>query len=378
MTHPMPSAEPASVGLSASRLELLCRRIEAQVASGEYPGAQVAVARHGRLVLSRSFGRARLEAPGQEAAAVAEDTLFLLYSNTKVVTAATIWSLVEDGVLRFGDRIAEHVPGFERHRKGEITLIQLLTHQAGFPAATVPEAAWDDHELLRRVVCDFEPEWPAGTRVQYHPSAAHWAAAVLIEGVTGRDFREVIRERILHPLGLEPALQVGVRPADDGRAADMHDPVEGGMRRRMPECTPAFRRAGVPGGGGFGTAAGMAAFYQTLVAGGVLGAARVLSPRLLAYVTRNFTGERVDLHSGMPMHRGLGPYVRGESELMRGLGSLAHPRTFGHGGAGSSQCWGDPDSGVSFAFLSNARLPEPRHDARMEVLSNLVHAAILE
>ena len=149
------------------------------------------------------------------------------------------------------------------------------------------------------------------------------------------------------------------------------------MRPRMPECTQAFRSAGVPGGGGFGTAAGMAAFYQMLVQGGVLGEQRVLSPRLLAYVTRNFTEERLDLNSGMPMHRGLGPYVRGESQLMRGLGSLAHPRTFGHGGAGSSQCWGDPDSGVSFAFLSNARLPEGLHDARMDVLSNLVHASIL-
>jgi CubicO group peptidase (beta-lactamase class C family) len=374
MTYPLPVADARSVGLSGVKLEALCQRIEAQVSRGEYPGAQVAVARHGKLVLSRSFGLATLSQGG---VAVSDDTLFLLYSNTKVITAATIWSLVEDGLLRFGDRIAEHVPGFERHRKGEITIIQLLTHQAGFPSATISEKAWDDHDLLRQAVCDIAPEWVAGTRVHYHPASAHWVAAVLIESVLGKDFREVIRERILQPLGLQSVVRVGVHPEDDARLADMHDPAEGGMRPRMPECTQAFRQAGVPGGGGFGTAAGMAAFYQMLVQGGVLGEQRLLSRRLLAYVTQNFTEERPDLSSGIPMHFGLGPHLRGGSLLMPGLGLLAHPRTFGHGGAGSSQCWGDPESGVSFAFLSNARLPEDQHDERMDVLSNLVHASIV-
>ena len=95
-------------------------------------------------------------------------------------------------------------------------------------------------------------------------------------------------------------------------------------------------------------------------------------------MTQNFTGERLDLQSGMPMHRGLGPYVRGTTAEVRGMGSLAHPRTFGHGGAGSSYCWGDPDSGVSMAYLTNGRHPEPWHDTRTEVVSNLVHTAILD
>jgi CubicO group peptidase (beta-lactamase class C family) len=79
----------------------------------------------------------------------------------------------------------------------------------------------------------------------------------------------------------------------------------------------------------------------------------------------------------MPMHRGLGPHLRGTTETIRGLGSLAHPRTFGHGGVGSSYCWADPESGVSFAFLSNARHENAFHEPRMDTLSNLVHAAIV-
>jgi CubicO group peptidase (beta-lactamase class C family) len=84
----------------------------------------------------------------------------------------------------------------------------------------------------------------------------------------------------------------------------------------------------------------------------------------------------VDAYMGMPMHRGLGPHSRGTTPTIRGLGSLASPRTFGHGGVGSSYCWGDPDSGVSFAYLTNGRLPDPWHSQRMDVVSNCVHSAI--
>ena len=76
------------------------------------------------------------------------------------------------------------------------------------------------------------------------------------------------------------------------------------------------------------------------------------------------------------MHPGLGPHVRGTTDTIRGLGSLASPRTFGHGGVGSSYCWADPDSGVSFAYLTNGRVPDPWHSARLDTVSNLVHSAI--
>ncbi|MCX7380780.1 MAG: serine hydrolase [Alphaproteobacteria bacterium] len=375
MSFPLPPAAPETVGLDPVRLAKMCAVIERHVAEGLHPGAQIAVARHGKLALFESFGQART-APAP--AATSDETLFLLYSNTKVVTACAVWTLVEDGAIRFGDRVADHLPGFEKHRKGDITLIQLLSHQGGFPTAAVPPEVWNDHDLLRRVVCDFVPEWPAGQRLQYHATAAHWVAGAMIEAVTGQDFRTYIRDKVIAPLGLGAELFVGLPDAEHARAADMHEPDgAGGVRNKMPECSAAHRMAGVPGGGGYASARAMAAFYQMLVQGGQLGGTRIVSPRLLRYVTQNFTGERLDLSSGMPMHRGLGPYVRGTTETVRGMGALAHPGTFGHGGAGSSYCWGDPDSGVSMSFLSNCRLAEEDHDLRMEVISNMVHAAIV-
>jgi CubicO group peptidase (beta-lactamase class C family) len=374
MSYPLPAAAPSTLGFDQAALDRLLALVSRHVAEARYPGAQLALARHGKLALVKTFGDARLD-PTRVAAA--DDTVWLLYSNTKVLTACAVWILADRGALSFTDRVAAHLPGFEANGKGEITIVQLLSHQGGFPNAEMPSQAWDDHELLRKVVCEYTLEWAPGSRVHYHRLAAHWTAAALIEAVTKRDYRTFMREEIFGPLGLGDELFVGVPDAAHERAADMHEPgADGRQLKRADENNARFRRAGSPGGGGYGTARAVAAFYQMLLNGGSLAGRRIVSPRTLAYVLRNYTGDRVDGYMGMPMHRGLGPHLRGTTDTIRGLGSLASPRTFGHGGVGSSYCWADPDSGVSFAYLTNSRVPDPWHSERMDLVSNAVHAAI--
>src|SRR5262244_2898887 len=375
MTFPLAPSSVEALGLDPKPLSRLRELITAHIAEGRYPAAQIAVARHGKLGLLWTLGDARLPS---ERVPARDETLWLLFSNTKVITASAVWLLVERGALAFTDRVADHVPGFEANGKGDISIIQLLSHQCGFPNAEIPKAAWEDHELLRRAVSGFTLEWTPGSRVHYHGRAAHWVAAVLVEALTKTDYRAFIREQVVEPLGLGDELFVGLPDAQHERAIDMHEPSATGQVRRTEENNPEFRRAGTPGGGGYASARAMAAFYQMLADGGTLGGRRLLSPRMVQYVTRSVTGDRVDGYMGMPMHRALGPHVRGTTETIRGLGSIASPRTFGHGGVGSSYCWADPDSGVSFAYLTNSRVPDPWHSARLDVISNCVHAAIID
>ena len=101
----------------------------------------------------------------------------------------------------------------------------------------------------------------------------------------------------------------------------------------------------------------------------------MFSPRLISYVTRSHTGERGDdAMGGIPMHRGLGPHVRGESEKIRGLGTIGAPETFGHGGAGTSMV------ASSFLFAAMAALIKAAAKtvptAEVVFVRNLVHAAI--
>jgi CubicO group peptidase (beta-lactamase class C family) len=365
--YPLPESNPSALGFAARPLDHLDALIQSHIDQGRYAGAQIALARHGKLALTRTYGNARTQG---ETLAATNDTLFLLFSQTKVLTSSAVWALIEAGELSFMDRIADHLPEFAVHGKADITLQQVMTHQAGFPSGDVTQATWTDHALMRRQVCDFSLEWTPGSRLQYHPRAAHLVQAMVIEAVTGQDYRDVIRERVIEPLGLGKDIFVGVPEAQQDRCADTYGP-------EPRDNSAAFRASGLPSGGGFATAKGMAAFYQMLGHGGRLNNVRLFSPRLIAYVSRSHTGESPDhAMNGIPMHRGLGPHVRGESDSIRGLGTIGAPATFGHGGVGSSYSWADPTSGVSFTYLTNFVSPDPWHSARLDRVANLVHAAI--
>ena len=157
----------------------------------------------------------------------------------------------------------------------------------------------------------------------------------------------------------------------------MYEPDTAGKQQVLKDENSAqFRRAGVPSSGGYATARGMAALYPMMANFGKLNGKRIFSRRLVEFVTRNHTGDMLDHGMGLPMHRGLGVHTRGVSEKIRGLGAIGSPRTFGHGGVGTSYCWADPDSGVSFAYISNSRQPDPWHSRRLDIVANLVHSAI--
>ena len=140
---------------------------------------------------------------------------------------------------------------------------------------------------------------------------------------------------------------------------------------------PAFYLSGVPGAGGYATAGDVAMFYQMLLGLGELNGRRILSPRMVQYATTNHTGDRPDEFFGIPMHRALGVHVRGNTATIRGLSSIAHPASFGHGGVGTSYSFADPQSGVSCTYITNSRLSEPWHSKRLDEIMTMAHASII-
>ena len=384
----LPTSSLTKSGLRGEPIERLDGLIRKHIAENRYPGCQIALAHQGNLILDRTYGDARLGAAGGDdgagtntvAQAAKDDTLWLLYSNTKVVLAVALWKLFEEGVFRFTDRVSEHMPAFAANGKRDVTILQVITHQGGFPSAMMPSEAWLDHALMRSAACAFSLEWTPGSKLFYHGLSAHWVLAALIETWTGKDYRQYITEAIITPLGLENELFVGLPESADSRVSNMYEPKANtarGMALLADSNNSTWRRAGAPGGGAYGTARAMVALYQMMLNGGELNGTRLLSPRTLAYAIRNYTGDRTDEYMGMPMHRGLGPHVRGTTASIRGLGAIASPSTFGHGGVGSSYCWADPESGLVFAYITNNRVPDPWHSQRLDIVSSLVLSAII-
>src|SRR5580658_4675863 len=267
-SYPLPTGDLKSLGFASKPLDHLDALIQSHIAEGRYPGAQIALARDGKLGLFRTHGNARTEGGTVPAT---NETLFLLFSQTKVLTSAAVWALVEEGKLSFMDRVADHLPEFAARGKADINLHQVMTHQGGFPSNNVTKATWTDHARMRAEVCDFALDWTPGSKLQYHGQAAHLVQAMVIEAVTGQDYRDVIRKRVIEPLGLGNDIFVGVPTQQQNRCADTYAPEQ-------RDNSPEFRAAGLPSGGGFATARGMAAFYQMLGAGGRLGNVRVFSP----------------------------------------------------------------------------------------------------
>jgi CubicO group peptidase (beta-lactamase class C family) len=356
-------------GIDTQALEALRDRIQREVDDGHVPAAQMAVALEGELVHVECFGEAT------------ESTRFAVFSCTKAILAGVVWQLLGEGLLEIDTPVVELVPSFAAAEK--VTLRHLMTHTGGFPYAPLGPPAWGDRESRLAQYGRWRLQYEPGERFEYHPTAGHWIVAEMIEVVEGRDYREVVRDRVLDPLGLTGFL-LG-EAARDAEVAELRmvgeppDPDElmallgirelptGGV---TPEILLAFndpdvRATGIPGGGGVSDAAALATYYQALLNDD----AGLWDPEVLAQGTATILCDLPDPMLGHPSNRTLGLILAGGDGMtaMRGMGHRVSPAAFGHNGAAGQIAWADPASGLSFAFCTSGVELNPIREARRSV-----------
>jgi CubicO group peptidase (beta-lactamase class C family) len=350
--------------LDPAAVDKLAERIQRDVDSGMLPAAQFALARDGEVVEARNFG------------AAGADTRFCLFSATKPLVASTVWRLIGEGELDPALPVTTWFPAFGANGKEAITLEQVMLHQSGVPSAPMGPAHWGDRSTRQERMASWRLNWEPGTRYEYHPTAAHWVLAELIETVTDTDFRDAVDELVTTPLGLPRLLGLPLDDQDDiaalqlvGEPATSDELMAAFGVPELPatEVTdeavlrfnePGVRSVGVPGGGGFARAVDMAVFYQHLLHGHD----DVWPPELLRDVTSNVRNRLPD-PAGIPANRTLGLILAGDDgwSHARGMGRTVSPGAFGHNGAGGQICWADPATGLSFAFVTNGY---DRHEVR--------------
>src|SRR5262249_30235725 len=139
------------------------------------------------------------------------DTLFVVFSCTKGITATVIHQLAERGLLDYDAPVAGYWPEFARNGKGGITVRQLLTHAAGVPQ--IPESLTPDNmsdwERVCRAVADLTPLWEPGTKIGYHAVTYGWILGEVARRADGRPFGQIVQEEICRPLGID-SLFVGI------------------------------------------------------------------------------------------------------------------------------------------------------------------------
>jgi CubicO group peptidase (beta-lactamase class C family) len=213
--------------------------------------------------------------------------------------------------------------------------------------------------------------WEPGTRFEYHPTSAHWVLAELIARADGVEHTDAIRRRVLEPLGLT-RLALGV-PVDQQRdiaplvhtgevatpeefqavlgvpAIDLGEVTEAAL---MGFNEPDALAVGVPGGGAVSTAADLALLYQALLHN----PGELWDPKWLTIATSDVRNTFEDaMAGGIKTNRTIGLVVAGGDGLgaRRGFGHGNSAGTFGHDGAGGQLAWADPESGLSFVYLTN-------------------------
>lgn len=322
------------------------------------PGCQVALGIGGEIEVFECCGDATPE------------TRYVVFSCTKPIVASAIWLLLAEGEVDLGEKITTYLPDFGTNGKDVVTLEQVMVHTSGFPGAPMGPRHWSTVESRRQRYADWRLNWEPGTRSAYHPSSAHWVLADVIQAVSGIDYRRFIAERIAEPLGL-PRMQLGVPRDQQGDIAELLDvgePVDPAQWKEITgrdafdlgEVTqenlvalhdPAALEVGHPGGGLVSSAPDLARFYQALLRN----PGELWNPAILDDATSNIRHTLMDETLMAVANRTLGLMVAGDDGLaaFRGMGRTCSPRTFGHNGAGGEIAWVDPDTGLSFSYVTN-------------------------
>jgi CubicO group peptidase (beta-lactamase class C family) len=329
----------------------LVARSRRDVDDSVLPSCQIALARDGELIVNETFG-----AP--------PDARYVTFSVTKAFTASIAWLLIGDGMLADSTRVAEVVPEFAANGKQDVTIAQLLTHTAGFPRAPMRPEEGADREARCRRLETWRLDWAPGTRTEYHATSAYWALVEVLDRLSGQDFRSVFAERVAGPLGLagltigaEVAAQYDVEPLEIVGSVDSSAMGLGGQLKETGEAyllrfnEPEVLAVGVPGAGAVASASDVALFYQALLGN----PGELWAPEVLRDATTNVRNTLVDPMIAAPANRTLGLVVAGDDDkaLVRGFGRSVGPRAFGAMGVGGQIAWADPDSGLSFSYLTN-------------------------
>ncbi|WP_297508145.1 serine hydrolase [uncultured Caulobacter sp.] len=310
----LPKARPGEVGFSAERLKRLDDHMQTMVDRGQIAGAVTLLARHGRVVHAKAFGRRALRGGRMPL-----DAIFRIRSETKPITGVAMMILYERGLWKLDDPISKYVPEFANLRvvtgldaEGQPilapvsrppTMRELMTHTAGFaygladdPRSPADQAYYRAGVLrsaslndLVQKVSDLPMFAEPGQLWRY--SVAADIQGYIVEKLSGESLPVFMQEHIFAPLGMrDTAFYVPEQKI--GRLAALYD-ADPATGKLIPAVEPAWRDVTRPpaaplGGGGLvSTARDFARFAQMLLNKGELHGARILKPETVALMTQN-------------------------------------------------------------------------------------------
>ncbi len=368
---------PEEVGMSSKTLEEINRIAERAVRIGATPGAQILVAKSGRIVYSKSFGKHTYTNGAQ----VENDHLYDLASITKVAaTTLSLMKLVEDSMISLDDHMAKYLPELLNTNKEYLTIRMVLEHKAGLKSwipfyyetindKLLYDSVYSNHptalhntylgsglymldaykeQIFRKI---YESE--LGTRGKYkYSDLGMILMKELIERVTSMPMDSYVSENFYTPMGLTHLTYLPLnkfRPEKVIPTAMSPDMRKGLVHGHVHDPAAAML-GGVSGHAGlFGNAESLAILMQMLLNGGELNGLRYLKESTI----REFTSRQ-----SRDSRRGLG-WDKPETNRrwVNPASDYASNQCFGHTGFTGTMVWADPKHELIYVFLSNRVYP---------------------
>lgn len=407
MSHPS--------GFDLSRLERISDHLQREyIDKGRIAGCQVAVARHGHQAFFRSFGHMDLAA----GKAMADDTIFRIYSMTKPITSIALMSLFEKGLFQLDDPVSRFVPSWANQRvyvsgEGEtmktepldrpVSIRDMLRHTGGLtyggglPGVGVQHPV--DHIYRGLKVRSFGGNDDmmsfmnklSQTPLVYQPgqkwmySLSTDVCGALVEIISGKPFAQYLQETIFDPLGMVDT-SFHVAPDKHHRLAANYSRNEDKTLKLIDDPqTSAYRQAPgfYSGGGGLtGTTADYLRFCEMLRRGGELDGARIVGPRTLAMMHMNHLKDGQDLtqtavgafsetsNSGVGFGLGFAMVMDQVAAGVLGQGD------YYWGGAASTIFSVDPKEDLSMVFMTQL-MPSSTFNFRGQ-LKSIIYSSIVD
>src|SRR4051812_14072606 len=312
------------------------------------------------------------------------DTMVPVFSTSKGVAAVTLAVLHARGLIDHDERVATYWPEFAAAGKSQVTVRQLLAHQAGLAVIDQPLQLADltGSPVLSRALAEQRPAWEPGTRHGYHGQSLGWYESELVSRIDpgGRRIGRFFADEVAAPLGLDFHLGLP-QDADHGRVARIHGFRNWEMMLHLGEMPASFVRAfanprsltarafrnprilgtvenfnrpdvqaaEIPAGNGVGQVRSIARLYGEVAAGGAALGLTVDSLDALRNAASPPTGGLLDEVLRVETRFSLG-YIKPFPAFRFGSES---DRAFGTMGLGGSFAFADPDTGTGFAYAPN-------------------------
>ncbi len=397
----LPLGKPEELGFSKERLDRIGAMLAANIEKGEIPGAQLLIARHGKVAYFESFGRLDPQRPEP----LRQDAIFRIYSMSKPITTVAAMILFEEGRLTLADPVGQYLPALAKPQVGvekpeaaggavtlelvptkrSITIQDLMRHTAGFTygffgegavkklyaEAKLTEGDPDNAEFVARIA-KLPLVYQPGTTWDY--SHATDVLGRVVEVISGKSLYAFEKERILDPLGMR---DTSFYVTDEERQGRIAEPfandrsIGGGVEFGDPRHAKKWESGG---GGMVSTSADYARFLQMLLNGGTLDGKRILGPKTVAYMTADHLGTSITpgpyYLPGAGYGFGLGFAVRREAGVNPANSSAGE---YNWGGAGGTAFWVDPKEDMLVVFMMQSPSKRVRYRALMR---DMVYAAM--